>query len=166
MSSREEVARAIAFFETADDVGLLHNLIHEIADQVRILVRNMVATGGEEGIPPPAELSSARDAASQDEAVRTLRATKDFALLQALARAIGRRIEAIEIVASAEFPEGTRVSVPERPVFPPPEKRVQGTVVSAGMVLAVRLDSGESWTGPASLARKAPGAAPHATGAR
>jgi hypothetical protein len=40
---------------------------------------------------------------------------EDFALLQVLARSIGRRIETIEIAASAEFPEGARVNVPEQP---------------------------------------------------
>lgn len=154
MSSRAEVARAIAFFETTDDVLLLHGLTRDIAGRVKAQVKKLLARGDEDAIPPPAELFPSREAASQQEALQTLRSTADFALLQALARVIGRRIEAIEIVASAEFSEGTRVSVPEKATFPPPARRVSGQVVASGTMLVVQLDSGERWEGPPSLARK------------
>ncbi|MCC6382125.1 MAG: hypothetical protein IT304_06415 [Dehalococcoidia bacterium] len=159
MSSRAEVARAIAFFEETDDSVLLHELTRDIATRVKSQVKKLLAKGDEDAIPPPAELYPSRQAATQEQAVRTLHSTTDFALLQALARAIGRRIEAIEIVASAEFHEGTRVSVPEKAVFPPPATRLSGEVVQSGTMLVVQLDSGERWEGPPSLARREAAAA-------
>jgi len=155
VSAREDVARAMAFFETTDDVALLHQLVVEIAPRAKKLVGQLLARGTEDDIPPPAELRPAREAASQDAAVKTLRTTGDFALLQVLARAIGRRIEAIEIVASAEFPDGSRVVVPEKPVYPRSARTIEGVVEETGTSLRVLLDSGETWEGPPSLARLA-----------
>jgi hypothetical protein len=152
---REDVARAMAFFEGAEDVGMLHELLAEIAPKARRMVTRYLAKGDEESIPPPAELRPARQAASQDEAVKTVRALDDFALLQVLARSIGQRIEAIEIVASADFPEETRVRVPERPGYPRSGKMVEGRVERTGTTLQVLLDNGETWRGPASLAELA-----------
>lgn len=152
-ASRDEVARAIAFFEATDDIALLHQLTAEVAPRAKRMVARFLQRGDEDAIPAPAELRGARQPATRDEAVKTLRATDDFALLQVLARAIGRRIEAIEIVASAEFPEGTRVSVPARPSHPPVSQRVTGTVERTGTFLRVLLDNGETWEGPPSLAR-------------
>jgi hypothetical protein len=154
MTSRKDTARAIAYFENTDDVMLLHELTREIAPRVKKLVRSMLSRTGEEGIPTPADLYPATNAAPRDEAVAIVRATDDFALLQALARSIGRRIEAIEIVASAEFPEGTRVTVPEAVAFPPSGPRATGVVRETGTTLTVQLDNGERWVGPPSLAQR------------
>ena len=77
----------------------------------------------------------------------------DFALLQGMARAIGQRIETIEIAASADFPEGVRVNVPLKVTFPPANVRISGTVEITGTNLQVLLDNGETWNGPPSLAR-------------
>ena len=156
MTPRESAARAMAFFDGSDDVILLHQLGVEIAPRVRRLVTQALAKGPEETIPPPAELRPARDAATQQEAIATLKQTNDFGLLQVLARSIGRRIEAIEIASSAEFPEGARVSVPEHPSFPPKGQQRTGTVELTGTQLRVALDNGETWEGPPSLARLAP----------
>jgi hypothetical protein len=153
MTSREEVARALAFFDASDDIVLLHQLIAEAAPRARRLVGTYLASGTEEGIPGPADLRAARQSATREEALATLRHTDAFALFQVLVRAIGRRIETIEIAASAEFPEGVRVVVPERAVFPPPRRAVPGTVEQTGTTLRVLLDNGETWEGPASLAR-------------
>lgn len=153
MTQREEVARAMAFFEDSDDVALLHGLTAEIAPRVKRMVGRMLAKGTEESIPPPADLNPAREAASRAEALATLRKTDDFPLLQVMARSIGRRIEAIEIAASAEFPEGARVRVPEKPGYPRSGRELGGTVEETGTALRVSLDNGETWTGPASLAR-------------
>jgi hypothetical protein len=112
-----------------------------------------MAQGGEEAIPPPADIRAAAKGAPQDESLTTLSQVKDFALLQALARAIGKRVEAIEIVASAEFPEGVRVTVPQVVAFPPSGARVGGVVETTGTALTVRLDNGETWQGPPSLAK-------------
>ena len=153
MTRREDVARAMAFFEASDDAALLHELTSEIAPRVKQMVGKMLARGPEESIPPPADLHAAKDPASRDEALATLRSTDDFPLLQTLARSIGRRIEAIEIASSADFPEGVRVRVPEQPRYPRGQREVEGAVERTGTSLKVRLDNGETWEGPPSLAR-------------
>lgn len=157
MTRREDVARAMAFFEGTDDVALLYEMLEEVAPRAKQMVAQFVRRGGEDSIPPPADLRAAREPATREEAIKTLRATNDFPLLQVLARSIGQRIETIEITASAEFPEGARVSVPERSKHPPSGRWLEGTVESTGTSLRVLLDNGETWQGPPSLARKAGG---------
>jgi hypothetical protein len=153
MTTREDVAQAMAFFEETDDIGLLHQLVEEIAPRARHMVGQFLARGAEEAIPPPADLRPARSPGSRDTALQTLRATTDFALVQVMARSIGRRIETIEIAASAEFPIGARVSVPAKPTFPRSGTILPGVVETTGTALQVRLDNGETWHGPPSLAR-------------
>lgn len=153
MTIREDVARAMAFFEDADDIGLLHQLVEEVAPRAKRMVSQYLARGAEDAIPPPADLRPARTAASRDEALNTLRSTTDFALLQVMARSIGRRVETIEIAASADFPVGARVTVPAKPTFPRNGAAIPGVVETTGTALQVRLDNGETWHGPPSLAR-------------
>ncbi len=153
MNERERTARAIAYFERCDDVGLLHQLLEQAAPRIKRIVAEYIRRGGEDDIPPPAEVGPAREPASQEEAVQTLAQVRDFSLLQALTRAIGRRIETLEIVASASLPEGTRVEVPREPRFPAKGPFLLGTVQQTGTSLVVLLDNGEIWRGPASLAR-------------
>lgn len=153
MTQRDDVARALAFFNACDETVLLHQLIAEIAPKAKRMVGQMLAGGNEEAIPPPSELRAARESATKTEALQTMRRTTDFALLQVQARAIGQRIETIEIAASADFPEGVRVTVPVTPTFPPPKARLSGTVEETGTSLQVLLDNGETWNGPPSLAR-------------
>jgi hypothetical protein len=155
VTAREDVARAMAFFERTDDIALLHQALAEIAPRAKRMVGQFLARGGEEGIPPPADLRAARVAATPEEAMRTIRSTTDFPLLQVLARTAGRRVEAIEIAASAEFPEGVRVRVPARPSYPRSAPMLEGTVEETGTTLQVLLDNGETWQGPASLAELA-----------
>ena len=143
----------MAFFEGSDDIALLHQVTAEIAPRAKRMVGRYLARGTEETIPPPADLRAARQPATQDEALAALRSVQDFPLFQALARSIGRRIEAIEISASAEFPEGVRVRVPEQPKYPRVGRVLDGTVEETGTTLQVLLDNGETWSGPASLAR-------------
>lgn len=152
MTAREDVARAMAFFEATNDIALLHQAVGEVAPRAKKMVAQFLRHGAEENIPPPADLRPARQAASQLEALRTLRNLNDFGLLQVLARSIGQRIEAIEIAASAEFPEGARVLVPVKPVYPRGAEAVAGTVEQSGTMLQVLLDNGETWQGPPSLA--------------
>jgi hypothetical protein len=152
-TSREQVARAMAYFEGCDDVALLHQLIAEIAPRAKRMVGALLARGSEEAIPPPADLRAAREAAPQDEALKTLRATDDFALFQVLARSIGQRIETVEIAASAEFPAGARVVVPAKPQYPRSGADLAGTVEETATQLQVLLDNGETWEGPPSLAK-------------
>jgi hypothetical protein len=146
--TRADVARALAFFEGTSDTVLLHQLIEEVAPRAKREVGRIIARQGEDHIPPPADLRPARDPAPREEAVKTIRSTADFALLQVLTRAIGRRLEDLETVASVEFPEGSRVMVPEKNGTP-----AAGTVERTGTSLLVVLDSGETWEGPPSFAR-------------
>jgi hypothetical protein len=156
-ASREQVARAIAFFEHSGDTALLHELIEEAAPRAKRAVAAFLRKGGEDNIPAPAELGPAKEPATRKEAVATLRAVDDFSLLQALTRAVGRRIEAIEIAASADFPEGVSVFVPVESRYPAGDPVLPGTVEETGTTLEVLLDNGETWRGPASLARLATG---------
>lgn len=153
MTPREETARAIAHYELTEDMAALRSALEEAAPRVKRMVGNLLKQGAEEAIPPPAELRGAREAATSQEALQTLRKTSDFSLLQAITRSIGRRIETIEIAASADFPIGVRVVVPERRGYPRQGTELSGTVEETGTVLNVLLDNGEVWVGPASLAR-------------
>ena len=153
MTASEDTARAIAFFEQTDEMHVLRAALEESAPRVKRLVAGFLKKGTEEAIPMPAELRGAREAAPQEEALATLRKTQDFALLQAITRSIGRRIETIEIAASADFPVGVRVAVPEKRAYPRGGRELPGTVEETGTVLKVLLDNGETWQGPASLAR-------------
>ena len=155
MTPREATAAAMAYFESCDDVALLHELIGEVALRAKRMIGAFIAKGGEESIPGPADLRAARDPLPKADAVKVFRMASDFQLLQVLARAIGQRIEAIEIAASAEFPQGVRVRVPERPAYPAQARRLEGEVESSGTVLQVLLDNGETWQGPPSLAQLA-----------
>ena len=155
MTEREAVAQAMAFFEASDDIVLLHQALGEVAPRAKKMVAQFLGRGTEEAIPPPADLRPARRLASQDQAMHALKGTSDFSLLQVLARSVGRRIEAIEIAASAEFPQGARVVVPAVAAFPPSGEPLNGTVEDTGTMLRVLLDSGETWSGPPSLARLA-----------
>ncbi len=153
MTPNDEAARAIAFYEHSDDMPALRAALEEAAPRIKRMVTAMLKKGAEESIPPPAELRGARDPSTPGEAVRTLRTIQDFALLQAITRAIGRRIETLEIAASADFPEGARVVVPSGRGYPRSGVDLPGTVEETGTVLSVLLDNGETWEGPASLAR-------------
>ena len=152
MTPREQAARAIAFFERCDDMPLLRASLEEAAPRIKRMVAGFLQRGTEDAIPHPADIRAARDAATKDDAVGTLRKTQDFALLQAITRAIGQRIEALEIAASADFPPGVRVTVPEKRGYPRSGTNFAGTVEETGTVLVVRLDNGDTWEGPASLA--------------
>ena len=153
MTAREAAARAIAFFETSDDMPLLRASLEEVAPRVKRLVAGYLQRGTEEAIPGPSDVRAAREAASPDEARKTLLATQEFALLQAITRTIGQRIETLEIAASADFSPGTRVVVPEKRAYPRGGRELSGSVEETGTVLSVRLDNGDTWQGPASLAR-------------
>ena len=150
-----EFARAVAFFECCDDPVLLHELSAIVARRTKRFVAKAIAKGGEDAIPAPADPPPAAAPASERDARGLVEQTNDFAELQALARAIGRRTETLEIAASAEFPAGARIEVPKRVAFPPPDEWVAGTVATTGTMLRVELDSGKRWEGPPSLARPA-----------
>ena len=149
------LAEAVAFFEASDDPVLLHELSAVIARRTKRFVAQAIARGGEDAIPAPANVAPADSPASEREARRLVEHTEDFSELQALARAIGRRTETLEIAASASFPAGARIEVPKHVAFPPPNDWVAGTVTVTGTMLRVDLDSGKRWEGPPSLGRPA-----------
>lgn len=156
MTSRDEAARTIAYFDQCDDMTALRSALEEAAPRIKKMVTAMLKKGAEESIPGPAELRGAKEPASPVESLRTLRTIPDFALLQAITRAIGRRVETLEIAASADFPNGARVIVPSGQSYPRTGPERAGVVEETGTVLSVLLDSGETWEGPASLARLEP----------
>jgi hypothetical protein len=97
LPSRDDVARAIAFFQAANDVEMLRRELVALAPRVRGLVRRQTAAGGEDSVAGPAEIDAATlRPATEAEALRTLRTCNDFALLQAMTRAIGRRVEELQ----------------------------------------------------------------------
>ena len=86
-----DIARAIAYFETCEDVDLLRNILRSIQPRAAAAVRRSERL--RTGVPEPRDIAVADAVASSEEALRTVRATDDFAQLQALSRNIGRRVE-------------------------------------------------------------------------
>ena len=91
--TRLEVSRAVAFFESANDVDLLRSLLRTLRPRVARQVRKLEASG--RAAPPPADLPPADRPANEEEAVQIVRSIEDFSELQAVSRAIGRRVEAL-----------------------------------------------------------------------
>jgi hypothetical protein len=92
MTSRggaEEVARAIAFFQTCTDAELLRGVLKAIQPRAAAEARKY----SNREPPNPAAIAPALAPGTQEEALRTARTVKDFAQLQSLARAVGRRVE-------------------------------------------------------------------------
>ena len=87
----DEVARAIAYFEACPDAEVLRGVLKTIQPKAAAAVRQAQLKRSE--VPPPLDIEPASNAATRDEALKTVRAVQDFAQLQALARAVGRRIE-------------------------------------------------------------------------
>ncbi len=153
MTARDDTARAIAFYESCDDMPALRAALEEAAPRIKRMVTALLKKGAEESIPAPADIRGAKEPSGAVEALKTLRGLQDFALLQAITRTIGRRIETLEIASSADFPVGVRVMVPSGRGYPRRGPELPGTVEETGTVLSVLLDNGETWEGPASLAR-------------
>ena len=93
MTQNDAIARAIAYFETCDDAALLKDLIRSIQPRAAAEVRRAQQQG--RPVAPPLEIAAAPAAATQDEALVTVKTTTSFAQLQAMSRAIGRRIESL-----------------------------------------------------------------------
>ena len=89
----EEIARAIAFFEQSEDRGLLQEVLRGVRPRAAATVRRLQERG--QNIPPPREIDAAPTAATRDEALRTVEANLEFGQLQAITRAVGRRLEAL-----------------------------------------------------------------------
>jgi hypothetical protein len=96
LADRDDVARAIAFFGACDDAALLRKALADIAPKARRLVVRYLDAGGEEAVPRPADVPHTPIAASKDDALRILRETNDLSLLQAMTRAMGRRVEELQ----------------------------------------------------------------------
>jgi hypothetical protein len=88
-----DVARAIAFFEASDDADLLRETLRQIRPRAAAAVQRIEASG--RAAPAPAGIAAASEAASREEALRIARGVQDFAELQVLSRAIGRRLETL-----------------------------------------------------------------------
>lgn len=88
-SGRDQVARAIAYFESCTDAELLRTVLRQIQPKAAAAARKF----SNREPPNPAAIMASETAASKDEALRTAQTVKDFAQLQAIARAVGRRVE-------------------------------------------------------------------------
>jgi len=89
----EAVARAIAFFQQTDDVAFLREVLRAVRPRAQAAAMRAEQQGKD--APPPAEIEPSAQPATPAEAMATVRATKDFGKLQALARAAGRRVEEV-----------------------------------------------------------------------
>jgi hypothetical protein len=87
---RRSVARAIAYFEASDDAEMLRQALRVVQPKAAAQAKRFAAN---DRAPLPAAIERSEGIAPHDEAMRTLRQVHDFAQLQALARAIGGRIE-------------------------------------------------------------------------
>ena len=93
-----DVARAIACFEASDDLPFLRDVIRAIRPKAEAAALQAARRGRD--MPTPSTVAPAADAATPAQAIATVRATRDFALLQAMARAAGKRAE--ELSQSAQ----------------------------------------------------------------
>jgi hypothetical protein len=87
----DDVSRAIAYFQACPDAELLRGVLKTIQPKAAAAVRQ--AQLKRRDIPPPLDIEPSANAATQGDALKTVRSVQDFAQLQALARAVGRRIE-------------------------------------------------------------------------
>ncbi|MGE0687078.1 MAG: hypothetical protein AB7P33_10055 [Dehalococcoidia bacterium] len=88
-SPRDHVARAIAYFEGCTDADLLRTVLRQIQPKAAAAARKF----SNREPPNPAAIPPAEVPASKDEALKTAQTVKDFAHMQAIARAVGRRVE-------------------------------------------------------------------------
>jgi hypothetical protein len=93
VNQQDNVARAIAYFQESEDSRLLRDVLTALRPRAAAGIKR--AQGSRQGIPDPLEIAPAASAATKDEALATVESTKDLALLQAISRAIGRRLESL-----------------------------------------------------------------------
>jgi hypothetical protein len=93
VDDRERAARAIACFEASTNAEFLMSVIREVAPRARRMSSEAGIKLGDDNVPGPADVTVDGAAATLDEALDTARTLADFPLLQALARAAGRRVE-------------------------------------------------------------------------
>ncbi len=89
--SDDAIAKAIACFEQCDDMTFLRDVLRTIRPKAEAAALRAAKQGKD--MPAPGTISAAGEAATPAQAMATVRATKDFALLQAMSRAAGRRAE-------------------------------------------------------------------------
>jgi hypothetical protein len=92
--NQDELAAALAFFQSTADVELLRQELRRIRPLAARAVGGFERAGRE--APEPLTIAAATEPASREAALRTSRAVRDFAELQALSRVIGRRIEELQ----------------------------------------------------------------------
>ena len=86
-----DIARAIACFEASDDATFLREVLRAIRPKAEAAALQAAKRGRD--MPDPSTITPSTEAASPAQALATVRATKDFAALQAMARVAGRRAE-------------------------------------------------------------------------
>jgi hypothetical protein len=89
--SDNDVARAIACFEQSDDMAFLREVLRTIRPKAESAALRAEKQGKD--MPPPSRIDASVEPATPSQALATVRSTKDFALLQAMSRAAGRRAE-------------------------------------------------------------------------
>jgi hypothetical protein len=94
MPTEADVARAIAYFEACEDAEELRDVLRNLRPRAAAEVRRHERRGTQ--APAPRAIAAAEGAATAAEALRTVRQATDFAQLQALTRAIGRRVEELQ----------------------------------------------------------------------
>lgn len=91
--NENDVARAIACFEQSEDMAFLRDVIRAIQPQAAAIARRYEQQG--RAMPPPLTLDPASEPATPKAALATVKATKDFPALQAMARVAGQRAETL-----------------------------------------------------------------------
>ncbi|MPZ48012.1 MAG: hypothetical protein GEU75_01640 [Dehalococcoidia bacterium] len=89
-----DLAGVVAFFQSTDDVELLKDVLRRIRPQAARAVSGFERTGRE--APPPSDVPAEGQPATRAAALAWTREVRDFAQLQSVARAIGRRIEELQ----------------------------------------------------------------------
>jgi undecaprenyl pyrophosphate synthase len=93
VTSDEEIAGAIAYFEQSDDKALLQEVLRSLRPRAAAAVRRFQELRRE--APAPQEVAAALEAATKEAALRTVRSDLNFGQLQAISRAVGRRLESL-----------------------------------------------------------------------
>ncbi|SRR6266480_2317418 len=89
-----DVARAIAFFESTNDLDLLREVLRTIRPRALAAVRRHERS--RQPVPSPDDIAASAEPADKAEALRTVSSTEDFGRLQAISRVVGRRIESLQ----------------------------------------------------------------------
>ena len=93
MTRDEDLAKAIAYFQQSQDKTLLQEVLRQLRPRAAAAVRRYQEHGTK--VPSPREVVPAQDTATEEEALHTVQAELDFGEIQAITRAVGRRLETL-----------------------------------------------------------------------